>query len=107
MTTTLSAGQTIADLDQRLIDMRSALEILGNETAARMADEIDAARERHEADQHTMAARHKAEIAGITAEFDWFGQSIRNQIAAINAARGDDAEGMVVEISPGVKMAAE
>lgn len=107
MTTTLSAGQTIADVDQRLIEMRSALEILGNENATRLADELEAAKARHEADQHTMAARHNAELTAIADEYTWFGQSIRNQIAAINAARGDDDDGSIVAFPPGVRQAAE
>ena len=95
MSTTLSAGQTIADIDQRLLDMRSKTQERINSASARLTDELEVAGQRHAAEAEAMAFRHKQELAAIRDEYNWFHNVLAEQEADVNAARGDD--GTVVE----------
>ena len=90
MTTTHAAGQLIADIDQRLLDMRSKTQERISFAAARLADELEVAGQRHAAEAEAMAFRHKQELAAIRDEYNWFHNVLTEQEADINAARGDD-----------------
>jgi len=91
MSTTLSAGQTIADIDQRLLDMRSKTQERINSASARLTDELEVAGQRHAAEAEAMAFRHKQELAAIRDEYTWFHNVLAEQEADVNAARGDDS----------------
>lgn len=91
MSTTLAGGNIIADLDNRLLDMRSKTQERINAASARMTDELEVAGQRHAAEAEAMAFRHKQELAAIRDEYTWFHNVLADQEADINAARGDDA----------------
>lgn len=90
MTTTYSAGQAIADIDQRLINMNVATQERIGTVQARLADELDVAKSRHDAEAEAMTDRHKKELAAIRYEYQWFHHVLTEQAVEIAAARGDD-----------------